>query len=78
MDTYTIYSKDGCPFCVRVKQVMRLKRNVVYELNKDFDRSQFYAEFGDGSTFQLSRRDETRRLYTETVRHLKNLESFDG
>lgn len=74
MDTYTIYSKDGCPFCVRVKQVMRLAelKHVVYELNKDFDRSQFYAEFGDGSTFPQVVKGETKLGgCTETVRYLK-------
>jgi glutaredoxin len=50
---FTIYSKDDCPFCYKVKQVLELTGNnfVVYNLNKDFTREEFYAEFGEDSTF---------------------------
>lgn len=50
---FTIYSKDGCPYCTKVQQVLELAelQHVVYKLNSDFTRDEFYAEFGDGSTF---------------------------
>ena len=50
---FTIYSKDGCPYCEKVKQVMTLTNlsHVVYNLEDDFTREDFYGEFGQGSTF---------------------------
>ena len=51
--TFTIYSKDGCPYCTKIQKVFQLSelKYVVYNLGQDFDRNQFYAEFGEGSTF---------------------------
>jgi glutaredoxin len=72
---YTIYSKHGCPYCDKVKQVMKLANleHVIYTLDEDFTRNQFYAEFGEGSTFpQVILNDETHLGgCTETVRYLK-------
>ena len=50
---FTVYSKDGCRFCTKVKQVLKLAelKHVVYKLGDDFDRTQFYDKFGQGSTF---------------------------
>ena len=50
---FAVYSKDGCPYCDKIKQVMDLTKlsYVVYNLNEDFDRDSFYGEFGPGSTF---------------------------
>ena len=50
---FAVYSKDGCPYCDKIKQVMDLTKlsYVVYNLNEDFDRDSFYDEFGQGSTF---------------------------
>ena len=50
---FTIYSKDGCPYCTKVQQVLDLSelKYVVYKLDKDFNREQFFEEFGSGSTF---------------------------
>ena len=50
---FAVYSKDGCPYCDKIKQVMDLTKlsYVVYNLNEDFDRDSFYGEFGKGSTF---------------------------
>ena len=49
----TIYSKPGCPYCIKIKKVMELEelQHVSYELNRDFTREEFYAKFGDGATF---------------------------
>ena len=50
---FTIFSKDGCPYCDKVKQVLELTESkfVVYTLDKQFDETAFYGEFGEGSTF---------------------------
>ena len=50
---FTVYSKDGCPYCSKVVQVLELTglKHVVYKLGEDFDRKSFYDEFGDGATF---------------------------
>ena len=50
---FTVYSKDGCPYCTKVQQVLELTElpYVTYKLNTDFSREEFYAEFGQGSTF---------------------------
>ncbi len=52
-EIFTIYSKPNCPYCIRVKQLMEaLKfKYVVYDLENDFTREEFYTEFGQGSTF---------------------------
>jgi len=34
--------------------------HVVYELDKDFTREEFYAEFGEGSTFPQIMLDDLR------------------
>ena len=50
---FTVYSKDGCPYCEKITQVLELAelRHVVYKLDRDFSRDAFYGQFGDGSTF---------------------------
>ena len=50
---FTVYSKDNCPYCSKVKQVLELTGSdfVVYNLNQEFTKEEFYAEFGEGSTF---------------------------
>ena len=71
---FTVYSKDDCPFCYKVKQVLELTNNnfVVYNLNKDFTKEEFYAEFGEGSTFpQVICDDKRLGGCTDTVKFLK-------
>ena len=48
-----IYSKSGCPYCVKMKKVMEIEelQHVSYELNRDFTKEEFYAKFREGSTF---------------------------
>ena len=50
---FAVYSRDGCPFCDKVKQVLELtgSKFVVYNLGQHFERKEFYEEFGEGSTF---------------------------
>ena len=71
---FTIYSKDGCPYCSKVEQVLQLAelQYVVYKLNTDFTREEFYAEFGEGSTFpQVIVDNQHIGGYTDTVQYLK-------
>lgn len=50
---FTVYSKDGCPYCTRIKYILEsLKLNTnILELDIDFNRENFCSKFGDGSTF---------------------------
>ncbi len=71
---FTVYSKDGCPFCTKVVEVLKLAelRFVEYKLDRDFDRDSFYGQFGFGSTFPQVVRDGTNiGGCTETVKYLQ-------
>lgn len=75
---FAIYSKDGCPYCSKVKQVLELTKQqfVVYNLGEDFTKDQFYSEFGTGATFpQVICNDKKLGGCTDTVKFLqeKNL-----
>ena len=50
---FAVYSKNGCPYCDKVKQVLELtdSKFVVYTLDTHFNKDAFYGEFGHGSTF---------------------------
>ncbi len=50
---FAVYSKEGCPYCEKIKKVLDLTKTsyVVYNLGEHFDKKSFYDEFGDGSTF---------------------------
>ena len=50
---FTVYSREGCPYCSKIVEVLKLAelRFVEYKLDRDFDRDSFYGQFGDGSTF---------------------------
>ncbi len=50
---FIIYSKENCPYCYKVKQVFELTGTEfdIYNLGDDFTREEFYAKFGEGSTF---------------------------
>ena len=53
MQNFTVYSRQGCPYCVKIIQVLQLSelRYVEYKLDRDFTREAFYEQFGVGSTF---------------------------
>ena len=50
---FTVYSREGCPYCIKIKEVMQLAtlQHRVYDLGTDFTREEFYSQFGKGSTF---------------------------
>lgn len=72
---FTVYSKDGCPYCTKIQQVLHLAelQYVVYKLGVDFTRDEFYSEFGQGSTFPQVLLDEKHLGgCTDTVQYLKD------
>ena len=75
---FTVYSKNGCPYCDKVKQVLELSKleHVIYTLGEDFDRGGFYSQFGQGSTFPQVVVNDMQHLggCTETVQYLKENE----
>ena len=50
---FTVYSKEGCPYCSSILQILLGKDLAFteYKLDDNFTREEFYAEFGQGSTF---------------------------
>ena len=71
---FTVYSKDGCPYCVKVIEVLQLAelKYVEYKLDRDFDRASFYDQFGHGSTFPQVVLDSTNLGgCQETVKYLQ-------
>ena len=71
---FTVYSKQGCPFCTKVVQVLQLAKlnHVVYALDDHFDRKSFYGQFGQGSSFpQVVLNGTNLGGCTETVKYLK-------
>jgi glutaredoxin len=72
--TFTVYSRDGCPYCDKVQQVLILAeiKHVIYKLDRDFTREEFYDKFGKGSTFpRVVKDDELIGGCTETVKYLR-------
>ena len=72
--TFTVYSRDGCPYCTKVEQVLQLAeiKYVIYKLNRDFTREEFYEKFGKGTTFPRVIKDDTLiGGCTETVKYLR-------
>ena len=74
MHNFTVYSKEGCPFCTKVVQVLELAKlnHVVYKLGDHFERDAFYEQFGQGSTFPQVVMDGTNLGgCTDTIKYLK-------
>ena len=71
---FTVYSKDGCPYCEKVEQVLKMTglNFVTYKLDKHFDREGFISEFGEGSTFpQLTLNDIHLGGCQESIKHMQ-------
>ena len=71
---FAVYSKDNCPYCYKVKQVLELTGSnyVVYNLDEDFTKEEFYSEFGQGSTFpQVICDDKKLGGSVDTIKFLK-------
>jgi glutaredoxin len=71
---FAVYSKQDCPYCYKVKKVLELTGSnfVVYTLEEDFTREEFYSEFGEGSTFpQVIVGDTHIGGCIDTIKYLK-------
>jgi len=71
---FTIYSKEGCSYCEKVKKVFNLTnlQYVVYTLDEDFTKEEFYAEFGEGTTFpQVVCNEQKLGGCVDTIKFLK-------
>lgn len=78
---FLIYSKENCQYCYKVKQVLELTGNpfIVYTLNEDFTKDEFYLKFGKGSTFpQVLYGEEKLGGCKETVNFLKETKILNG
>tara|TARA_B100000003_G_C10866882_1_gene345373 strand:- start:748 stop:999 length:252 start_codon:yes stop_codon:yes gene_type:complete len=74
-----IYTRDGCPFCTKIKEVYKSQGwdYAEYTLNRNFTREQFYEEFGAGSTFpQVIIAGHKIGGCTETVKYLRENNYF--
>ncbi len=71
---FVIYSKNDCPYCTRIKQILSMKgyayTEFVYE--KDFDKQTFYEKFGQNSTFpQVVYENHNLGGCKDTIEYLK-------
>jgi glutaredoxin len=72
---FEIYSKQGCPYCVKIQNLLQLLKMeyVIYKLNIDFNKEEFYEKFGNGSTFPQVILNENEKLggCSDTITYLK-------
>lgn len=71
---FTVYTKDDCPYCQKLKLVLELtgKDFTSYNLGEDFNRTEFYEKFGKGSTFpQVICDDKKLGGCSDTIKFLK-------
>jgi glutaredoxin len=72
---FTVYSKNGCPYCSKIVQVLEMAglTHTVYKLDQNFNRNEFYEMFGLGATFPQVILNDTQNLggCTDTVRYLR-------
>ena len=71
---FVVYSKQNCPHCLKIKTVLELTGNnfVMYDLNDHFTKEEFYAEFGENSTFpQVLCDGEKLGGSVETIKYLR-------
>ena len=72
---FTVYTRDGCPYCTQIKHVLSGKgfNYAEYKLGVVFERDAFFNQFGKGSTFpQVVLGQENLGGCTEAVRYLRN------
>jgi glutaredoxin 3 len=72
--TFIVYSKDNCPYCSKVERLLSMSEQeyVIYKLDRDYDREEFYNKFGVGSTFpKVMIGEEVIGGAVDTVRYLQ-------
>lgn len=71
---FTVYSRTGCPYCQKIKQLFEINefKYVEYLLDRDFTREQFYSEFGEETTFpQIVFNDQRLGGCIDTIQYLQ-------
>lgn len=71
---FTVYSKDNCPYCHKIKTVLELTGSQfeTFNLGEDFSREEFYIKFGKGSTFpQIICDDNKLGGCSDTIKFLR-------
>ena len=77
MKNFTVYSKDGCPYCQQIVQVLGLSelQYVEYKLDRDFTSEAFYQQFGDSATFpQVVLNNENLGGCQESIKYMQEKE----
>ena len=72
--TFIVFSKEGCPSCTKVQQVLRLAevKHVIYKVNRDFTRDEFIQNFGKDATYpRVVLEDKLIGGCVETVKYLR-------
>lgn len=72
--TFLVFSKDGCPACAKVQQVLQLAevKHVIYKVNRDFTREEFKENFGPNATYpRVVLDDQLIGGCVETVKYLR-------
>ena len=71
---FTVYSKNNCPYCYKIKQVLEMTGSnyEIHTLGEDFTHQEFYAKFGQGSTFpQVMCDDKKLGGCVDTIKFLR-------
>ena len=71
---FTVYSKPGCPYCTKVQRVLELAevKHVVYNLDVDYTKEDFWSKFGEWSTFpQVEFNEHKLGGCTDTIKYLR-------
>ncbi len=69
-----IYTRPGCPYCTKIKEVYRMRgwQYIEYVLDQQFTRDQFKREFGQAATFPQVLIDGQRTGgCTESIKYLR-------
>ena len=74
MRNFTVYSKDGCPYCQQILEVLGISElnYVEYKLDEHFSKEAFYGQFGEGATFpQVVLNSENLGGAQESIRYMQ-------
>lgn len=77
---FKVYSKNDCPYCYKIKQILEMTGNNFqeYTLDEDFNKDDFYEKFGEESTFpQVIYNDEVIGGSVATIKFLKQQRIFE-
>ena len=77
--TFKVYSKNNCPYCYKIKQVLELTGSpfMMYNLDEDFTKEEFYRKFGKGSTFpQVVYNETLLGGCVDTIKFLREQQSL--